>query len=112
MPEHVHLLVGEPRIGDPSIVSKVLTRDLRKEKDAVRPIGLSYTGEDGELPRFWQARLYDFNVYSVKKKREKLEYMHANPAERVLVGHPSEWVWSSFSFHSGKGTGLVRIDPV
>jgi hypothetical protein len=31
----------------------------------------------GEPPRaFWQARFYDFNVYSRGKEKEKLNYMH------------------------------------
>jgi putative transposase len=69
--------------------------------------------KDGEgLRRFWQPRFYDFNVYSAKKKREKLEYMHANPVKRGLVGNPSAWVWSSFSFYAKREIGLVPIDPV
>jgi putative transposase len=48
-------------------------------------------------PPFWQRRFYDFNVYSRKKLREKLEYMHANPVVRKLVTHPREWPWSSWS---------------
>jgi putative transposase len=104
MPEHVHLLISEPSKGTPSVVLKVLkqrvSRDLRRIGD----------GED--LPRFWQPRFYDFNVYSTEKKREKLEYMHANPVTRGLVGNPSGWVWSSFSFYEKGEVGLVPIDPV
>jgi REP-associated tyrosine transposase len=64
------------------------------------------------LPRFWQPRFYDFNVYSAKKRREKLEYMHANPVKRGLVNHPGGWIWSSFLFYEGGEPGLVPIDPV
>jgi putative transposase len=65
-----------------------------------------------ELPRFWQPRFYDFNVYSAKKIREKLEYMHANPVKRGLADKPGEWVWSSFgSYEQGEG-GLISIDFV
>ncbi len=42
-------------------------------------------GEAG-LPGLWQPRFYDFNVYSAKKIREKLEYMHANPVKRGTRG--------------------------
>lgn len=68
-------------------------------------------GDEGP-PRFWQPRFYDFNVYSAKKKREKLEYMHANPVTRGSVQHPKDWPWSSFSFYTKGETGLVAIDPV
>ena len=66
----------------------------------------------GDLPRFWQPRFYDFNVHSAEKRREKLEYMHANPVKRGLVKDPSEWNWSSWSFYARGQAGLVPIDPV
>ena len=104
MPDHVHLLIGEPATGTPSMVLQALkqrvSRDLRK------------TERDGDLQRFWQARFYDFNVHSAKKRREKLDYMHANPVKRGLVKNPAAWVWSSWSFYATGKTGLVRIDPV
>jgi putative transposase len=51
-------------------------------------------------------------VYSAKKRREKLDYMHANPVKRGLVKNPKEWIWSSFSFYAKGEEGLVSIDPV
>jgi hypothetical protein len=51
-------------------------------------------------------------VYSHKKKKEKLEYMHANPTNRRLVRHPKDWPWSSFSFYAKDEAGLVEIDVV
>jgi hypothetical protein len=32
--------------------------------------------------RFWQARFYDFNVWTEHKRIEKLRYIHRNPVER------------------------------
>jgi len=118
MPEHVHLLISEPPGSTPSIVLKVLkqrvSRDLRKSKRRERAgqLRLSFMSGAGGLPRFWQPRFYDFNVYSAKKKREKLEYMHANPVTRGLVQHPKDWPWSSFCFYTKGETGLLAIDPV
>jgi putative transposase len=62
--------------------------------------------------RFWQRRFFDFNVWSLKKRVEKLEYMHMNPVKRGLVAHPKLWSWSSFSFYSNRKPELIRIDPV
>jgi hypothetical protein len=59
---------------------------------------------------FWQRRFYDFNVWSAKKVREKLEYMHANPVMRKLVTHPKDWPWSSWSYYAKGEDGLLRID--
>jgi len=42
------------------------------------------------VPGFPPGFSYDFNVYSAKKIREKLEYMHANPVKRGLVKNPSD----------------------
>ena len=35
-------------------------------------------------PAFWQRRFYDFNVWTEKKLKEKLHYMHRNPVDRKL----------------------------
>ena len=42
---------------------------------------------------FWQARYYDFNVFTPSKRVEKLRYMHRNPVKRGLVDEPVEWAW-------------------
>jgi putative transposase len=73
---------------------------------------LLFSQEGDELRRFWQPRFYDFNVYSAKKKREKLEYMHDNPVKRGLVKNPGAWMWSSFLFYEKGEAGLAAIDPV
>ena len=80
MPEHLHLLITEPEVGDPSVVMKVLkerfTRRLRREHNYVGPV--------------WQKRFYDFNVWTSRKRVEKLRYMHRNPVKRGLVSSPEE----------------------
>jgi putative transposase len=65
-----------------------------------------------ELPRlpFWQARFYDFNVWTTKKRIEKLRYMHRNPVKRGLVGSPEEWRWSSYRLYRLDEPGLVRVN--
>jgi hypothetical protein len=56
------------------------------------------------------ARFYDFNVYTEGKKKEKLNYMHANPVKRGLVSHPKEWAWISWTFYFGKEEPRLRVD--
>jgi hypothetical protein len=51
-------------------------------------------------------------VWNLKKRVEKLHYMHKNPLKRKLVDHPKDWPWSSFSFYSNSQHGLIRVDPV
>jgi putative transposase len=118
MPEHVHLWIGEPKEGTPSTVLQLLkqraSRKMRKnERHASEAeLRLLFSEEGDALSRFWQPRFYDFNVYSAKKKKEKLEYMHANPVHRGLVKNPGGWVWSSFLFYEKGEAGLVPIDLV
>ena len=117
MPEHIHLLIGEPTKGTPSTVLQVLkqrvSREMRKRrrKSVVGQFTFRFGAEDS-LPQFWQRRFYDFNVWSHKKKMEKLEYMHMNPVKRGLVASPGDWVWSSCCWYEGRGDGLLRVDPV
>lgn len=45
--------------------------------------------------RVWQRGGYDLNIWSEKKRREKLTYLHNNPVKRGLVLQPGDWPWSS-----------------
>ena len=117
MPEHIHLLIGEPAKGTPSTVIQVLKQRVsrrlrRKRRAATRQLNLTFASAGDSLPRFWQRRFYDFNVWSLKKRVEKLHYMHMNPLKRKLVDHPKDWPWSSFSFYANPEHGLIRVDPV
>jgi len=119
MPEHIHLLIGEPQRGTPSTVMQVLkqrvSRQLRRNRRkrvCSAQLKLRFTGSDESLPQFWQRRFHDFNVWSHRKKVEKLNYMHTNPVKRRLVSHPNHWPWSSYSFYENRDAGLIRIDAV
>ena len=94
MPEHVHLLVSEPR-------SVLLSKALQALKLAV--------AAKREQRPFWQARYYDFNVFSEEKRLEKLKYIHENPVTRGLVGFAENWDWSSARWYLCGEVGPVRI---
>lgn len=59
---------------------------------------------------FWQARYYDFNIWSERKRVEKLRYMHRNPLDRGLVGNPEDWESSSFRHYVSGIEGIVEIE--
>jgi putative transposase len=118
MPEHFHLLIGEPKIGTPSTVMQVLkqrvagrVRQKRRKRTSSAQLRLWQESPAAGPRSFWQRRFYDFNVWSRKKKAEKLNYMHMNPVKRGLVTHPKDWAWSSYCFYVGKET-KIQIDPV
>ena len=118
MPEHVHLLMGEPKIGTPStLVHSFKLRVSKRLRPGSRTSPASQrtpAGRDAEanLLQFWQHRFYDFNVWSAAKRREKIEYMHRNPVTRELVKDPKDWAWSSYASYSGRGIVFVGIDFV
>jgi len=116
MPEHVHLLISESASVPPAKVIQVfkqrVSRRMRgKKRGSPDQLSLRFPEAGGELRRFWQRRYYDFNVYSRKKLREKLDYMHANPVVERLVSHPREWPWSSWSFYA-RGEGILKMDAM
>lgn len=66
---------------------------------------------DGSNPRrFWQRRFYDFNVWSVSKRVEKLKYIHRNPVKRGLAETPDQWRWSSFRYYACGEQGAVVVN--
>jgi hypothetical protein len=81
LPEHVHLLVGEPK-------RAVLAK-------AIQALKLSVAVQREERP-FWQARYYDFNVYSERKRVEKTP-VHAPESGEAGFGGPTS------------GLGLVEL---
>jgi putative transposase len=117
MPEHVHLLISEPRKGDPSkalqVLKQAVSRALRRRRRKFLPgqLSLAFASAQTEARAFWQRRFYDFNVWSERKLKEKLEYTYANPRKRKLVAHPQDWPWSSWA-HYARVQGLIRIDQV
>jgi REP element-mobilizing transposase RayT len=58
----------------------------------------------------WQRRFYDFNVWSKRKRIEKLRYMHRNSVKRGLVSQPEQWRWSSYRQYAHGEPGPVRIN--
>jgi putative transposase len=118
MPEHVHLLIGEPPKTTPSKALQVLKQKVaavllkRRKRVGSRQLSLPFSGGQTGETHFWQRRFYDFNVWSEKKVKEKLDYMHANPVQRRLVQHPRDWPWSSGAHYAGRGEARIEIDSV
>ena len=114
MPEHVHLLIGEPEHGDPSDVMKALKQGFARR--LLRPCRLRNFNQMSlwqaplDRGRIWQARFYDFVVFSEHKRVEKLRYMHRNPVKRGLVLEPQHWRWSSFRHYAYGEAGPVLVN--
>ena len=97
MPEHVHLLVSEPKRYRLATTLNVLKAEVSKQIK-------------GERRQLWQRRYYDFNILTQRKFVEKLRYMHRNPVKRGLVEKPEDWPWSSFRHYLTGVFGRVEIE--
>jgi putative transposase len=62
--------------------------------------------------RVWQRTGYDINIWSAKKRDEKLNYMHNNSVKRGLVKQPGDWLWSSWRFYFLNDASLLAMDTV
>jgi putative transposase len=58
----------------------------------------------------WQARYYDFNVWSEQKRVEKLRYIHRNPVKRGLAPASEGWRWSRYRFYRMDEPGTVLVN--
>jgi len=124
MPEHVHLLVSEPQRETLSTAIQALkvgfVRSLERGEVGSPPTSRK-GGEKWGTPihhpsgpstpnHFWQARFYDFNVWTEHKRIEKLHNIHRNPVARGSVPSPEQWPWSSFSWYLHREAGPVQIN--
>jgi REP element-mobilizing transposase RayT len=126
MPEHFHVLL-RPGISESTsnIVKELKQRSaaavlqtLRTQDDApssralLRSFRLPSTVHDQTHYRVWQRRFVPFNVYTEKKRLEKLDYMHGNPVKRGLVPSPDEWACSSWRFYYLGDRSVLEMDPL
>lgn len=97
MPDHVHLLLSEPR-------KQTLADALKSLKQGAARRLIA------DAEHFWQKRYYDFNIRSDAQFREKLRYIHRNPVKSGLCERPEDWPWSSFLHYATGATGRVEIE--
>jgi putative transposase len=94
MPNHVHLLISEPETAPLSLAIQVLKQRFSRTRT-----------ED----HVWESRYYDFNVFTDRKRIEKLRYIHRNPVTRGLVAKPEEWQWSSYQAYATNNAHPLQI---
>jgi putative transposase len=108
MPDHFHAVVWFPEEDQISLFMnkfKDVTSTRILELYKTRFKKYSETLPDHE--HVWQAKYYDFNIFSQSKLREKVNYMHNNPVASGLIKDPCDWKWSSAGFWIlGKTVGV------
>jgi putative transposase len=126
MPDHFHVLV-QPGLNQSTsnIVKEVKQRSafaiLEAARDQpggasswalLRSLRLPATVHSRAHYRLWQRRFVPFNVYTEKKRLQKVDYMHANPVMRRLVSSPAEWPWSSWRFYYLEDRSVLEMDKL
>src|SRR5260370_28333736 len=77
IPEHVHLLMAEPKKATPSKVLQVLKQQVsralhgRGKKPGPGKLPLPFSRMATGAAAFWQKRFYDFNGWSAEKLRDR-----------------------------------------
>jgi len=74
MPEHIHLLISEPNVGNPSTAMQVLkqrvSRTMHRRRRSRTRSEQKCLWEEASVRKyqpFWQRRFYDFNVWRRRK---------------------------------------------
>jgi putative transposase len=124
MPEHFHLLIKpEPAQSTSGFMQELKKRTAQRiiatlVENAPYPwchqmltrLRLPPTVHSDSHYRVWQRRFVPSNVYTEKKRLEKLDYMHHNPVKRRLVSSPDQWHWSSFRFYYLNDLSILTMD--
>ncbi len=110
MPDHVHALV---HFQGPGMLSCFVQQWKRgssiRLKELLRKQLPAYAAAIDLSEPIRQPRYYDFNVFSLKKANEKLEYMHGNPVRKGLVARAEDWMYGLARWYLLKRTVGVEI---
>jgi putative transposase len=113
MPDHVHALVKFHETGRLStFMNQWKRRSSMQLKDLFKTVIKPY-GEKMDLEKpMWQAKYYCFNVFTQKKIRQKLTYMHNNPVKAGLAERPENWRFGSarwYLLNKPVGVPITRV---
>lgn len=121
MPDHFHLLLHLPedkKLADflrdfKSYTAKEILDILKPENPSrLGPFRIASAGRTPKEPlyRIFQEDNFVFNIYSLPKLEQKLNYIHRNPVEAGLVNEEKDWLYSSWHDYYGKGQNFVSVE--
>lgn len=121
MPEHVHILIQTQdktisdimrEIKQICAFNSLQVLKTRSAKNLLERLRRNTKREAEHKYSFWKPRFYDFNIYSEKKFKEKLDYCHKNPVTRGLVKDPFEWRFSSYRNYFLNDDSIISVDSL
>jgi transposase len=108
--EHRHQLVQMRTRAKNGLQAMALSYALRKRRQLWSVRGQEELQKIPLREGMGRRRFHPFNVYSEKKRLEKLNDMHNNPVKRGLLVHPGDWPWSSWRFYYRGDPLLLAMD--
>ena len=125
MPSHLHMIVsaeGSYALSEilrdfKKFTSKEIVKQIEEEPESRREWMLEYFFKTGrKLKRikenkFWQDGNLAKEIYGNRFLEEKLDYIHHNPVEEMIVSKPEEYLFSSARDYAGLD-GLLNIQLI
>ena len=88
MPNHIHLILSEPKQGTIATVLQILKQRYTvamKRSDPTLYQQIEHeTAHPPPMP-VWETRYYDFSILDPDTYDDKVHYIHQNPARSVLA---------------------------
>jgi REP element-mobilizing transposase RayT len=126
MPSHLHLIASVRGIYTLSEImrdfkkftSKAILHQIQEEPESRREWLLRYFSEKAEKIRrnkdykFWQDGIHAIEIFSSGFFREKLDYIHNNPVEDLIVEKPEEYLFSSARNYAGLENYLEIVQEI
>jgi REP element-mobilizing transposase RayT len=123
MPSHLHLIAraeGKDTLSDilrdfKKFTSKAIVRQVLNEDESRRDWMLGYFSKAGENLKgitnykFWQDGNHAEVISSNRFFDEKLEYIHNNPVEELIVERPEDYLFSSARNYAGLNNYLEIV---
>lgn len=117
MVNHLHLIVSSPDLSKvlkdfKSFTAKEILRLAREESKKWLLNQFEYykkRHKKGSTHQVWQEGVHPQKILSEKILKEKINYIHNNPAKAGYVRNPEHWIYSSASNYFF-GNGILEID--
>ena len=115
MPSHIHMIArseGEPTISEilrdfKKYTARKIIDQIKEEPESRRNWMLSYFEHAGknlkriEKYKFWQDGSQAKEIFSKDFFYEKLNYIHQNPVDEMIVAKPEDYLFSSARNYAG-----------
>jgi REP element-mobilizing transposase RayT len=120
MPDHIHLLIW-PKVAKvitdfmrdfKRFTSGRITRQAKVEGKTDWVQRFEEAGSETERAEYkvWQDSFWEQTIYTEEFLRQKLDYMHLNPARAGLVTSAEEYPYSSYRNYYLNDNQLIEVD--